>query len=54
MRENPDDGDESFEEVWRQYFAAHPEVRASWRHQNGYLPMGSDPVLDHDVFTKQG
>ncbi|WP_428957887.1 hypothetical protein [Streptomyces sp. cg35] len=28
----------TFEEIWAEYFAAHPEVLASWRHQNGYLP----------------
>lgn len=30
-------------EAWEQYFAAHPEVQASWRHQNGYWPEGMDP-----------
>jgi hypothetical protein len=24
--------------AWQRYFAAHPEVQASWAHQNGYWP----------------
>lgn len=31
----------SFDETWSAWFEAHPEVLASWRHQNGYLPMGA-------------
>ena len=27
------------ERAWRDYFRDHPEVLASWRHQNGYWPM---------------
>jgi hypothetical protein len=25
-------------EAWEAYFADHPEVHASWNHQNGCLP----------------
>ena len=31
-------------EAWAEYFAANPEVLASWRHQNGYWPEDSDPA----------
>ncbi|MFJ4902913.1 hypothetical protein [Streptomyces sp. NPDC088727] len=31
---------EEFEAAWNAYFAANPEVQASWRHQNGYWPPG--------------
>lgn len=30
---------ETFEEAWARHFAEHPEVLASWRHQNGYWPQ---------------
>jgi hypothetical protein len=33
-------GDPEFDRIWAEYFAAHPEVLASWSHQNGYLPPG--------------
>ncbi|MCX4799602.1 hypothetical protein OG497_37745 [Streptomyces sp. NBC_01242] len=33
---------ETFEEAWERYFDAHPEILASWRHQNAYWPMGYD------------
>lgn len=31
------------EEAWADYFAKHPEVLASWAHQNGYWPYGYTP-----------
>lgn len=27
-----------FQRQWNVYFANHPEVVASWGHQNGYMP----------------
>lgn len=32
-----DDLDE-WEQAWKAYFTRHPEVLASYGHQNGYLP----------------
>lgn len=26
--------------AWAEYFEEHPEVQASWNHQNGYWPPG--------------
>lgn len=28
--------------AWDEYFAEHPEVLASWSHQNGYWPPTRD------------
>lgn len=42
------------EEAWAAYFAEHPEIRASWRHQHSYWPMGhsNDPYDgDYDPAT---
>lgn len=37
--DEPSDNDEaSRQAAWAEYFAAHPEVLASWAHQNGYWP----------------
>jgi hypothetical protein len=35
-----DPGGERFNDAWAEYFVAHPEVLASWNHQNGYWPPG--------------
>lgn len=35
-----DRGSEEFDSAWAEYFAAHPEILASWNHQNGYWPPG--------------
>lgn len=37
---------ETFEEAWARWFKDHPEVRASWSHQNGYWPENSDGEPD--------
>jgi hypothetical protein len=42
----------TFDEIWAAWFAEHPNTLASWRHQNGYLPMGHDPYLDREVTHK--
>jgi hypothetical protein len=44
----------TFDEIWEQWFAEHPDTLASWRHQNGYLPMGHDPYLDRDIESGDG
>jgi hypothetical protein len=31
------------EEAWELYFAEHPEILASWAHQNGRWPPGYSP-----------
>jgi hypothetical protein len=33
-------GERRFNDAWAEYFAAHPEVLASWSHQNGRMPSG--------------
>lgn len=35
-----DRGSERFNDAWAEYFAEHPEIAASWNHQNGYWPPG--------------
>lgn len=35
--------------AWAEYFAAHPDVLASWAHQNGYWPEGHVYVESRDV-----
>ncbi|QDN94977.1 hypothetical protein FNV58_01195 (plasmid) [Streptomyces sp. RLB1-9] len=32
--------DRGFNDAWAEYFAAHPEVLASWAHQNDRWPPG--------------
>jgi hypothetical protein len=32
--------DDTLEEAWDKYFAAHPEVLANWGHQRGRWPYG--------------
>lgn len=44
-------GDPEFDRIWAEWFAAHPEVLASWSHQNGRLPpgYGEAPELELSV-----
>lgn len=37
-----------FEEAWKRYFVNHPEVVASWGHQNGRMPNCTCPLCDPD------
>ncbi|MGA5598359.1 hypothetical protein ACPCSE_29415 [Streptomyces cellulosae] len=46
----PDRGSKEFNDAWAEYFVAHPEVLASWNHQNGYWPPGHlDAHYDLDL-----
>ena len=38
-RDRPHQSD-TFNDAWAAYFAAHPEVQASWSHQNDRMPPG--------------
>lgn len=35
-----DRGAEAFNDAWAEYFAKHPEILASWGHQNDRWPPG--------------
>lgn len=36
----------TFEEAWELFFANHPEVLASWGHQNGRMPNCTCALCD--------
>jgi hypothetical protein len=37
---NRDRGSEAFADAWAEYFDQHPDIAASWSHQNGRWPPG--------------
>jgi hypothetical protein len=48
-------GDPEFDAIWAAWFAEHPEVLASWRHQNGYLPADyeDNPYVTGSLFSHE-
>jgi hypothetical protein len=48
-------GDPEFDAIWAAWFEEHPEVLASWRHQNGYLPADyeENPYVTGSLFSHE-